>query len=395
MGEEKELVWYTLKMKIFFVLVVIVVSVLSGAIYQQIKSGEVAIDNSFQDGLVAAISTTTQNIYEGLMGPDDSDITTKTYTNSQYGFSIDYYLYSTYPNEKQPLPSYSGAWFAPFFPDTLGNTVVQFPLPMLTNSKPDAFSSNGISIGATKEPSIVATCDSFNLNKNYKTIQKDIGGETFLYLQIIGGSKAGTESIETHYKILKNDICYEIVESVYYTGVSTLDTHDGFLKRAVRLDSMIQSFRFTGSSASNTSTEKEAIQPSVQVGTTKEGYDGTGIIDSVNLIHKKERDYFLNYFLKNKKLETYSFRIKVGGRWGNKIAEDVNIDNTGIRDLITEHVLKYPERELIIVAVEPMGFSIISELPNGQEYCIDTNDFKGIKGKGLFDNFDGWCRYEP
>jgi len=132
----------------------------------------------------------------------------------------------------------------------------------LANSKPDVFSSNGISIGATKDPSIVSACNSFNLNQNLKTTQKDIGGEHFLYLQIIGGSKAGPESIETHYKTLKNGICYEIVESVYYTGVATLDTHDGFLKRAARLDSTIQSFRFTTPPASSTSANQKTYTDS-------------------------------------------------------------------------------------------------------------------------------------
>lgn len=162
----------------------------------------------------------------------------KTYTNSQYGFSVDYPS-SMFINDTQPIPPYHGYDSFPFFPDTLGHTDVQISL--FPNS--EMRSANSIAIGATTVPSIVASCKSFNF-KSIKETQKNLAGENFLYSKIVGEYKAGPEPITTRSKILKNGICYEIVENVYYTGKTELDTHESFLQREARLDSIVQSFRF-------------------------------------------------------------------------------------------------------------------------------------------------------
>lgn len=119
------------------------------------------------------------------------------------------------------------------------------------------------------------------------------------------------------------------------------------------------------------------------------GYNEVDIINSVNLIYKKERDYLTSYYAINKKFPSYQFNIKLGGKWGNVIPENSELDKIGVRDLLMEYSEKYPKSELVVRAVEPMGFSVVARLPSGQQYCIDANDFSG---KGLFDNFDGWCQ---
>lgn len=115
----------------------------------------------------------------------------------------------------------------------------------------------------------------------------------------------------------------------------------------------------------------------------------TDVIDSINVINKKVEDYDNNYFAQNKKIPSYKFNVKVGGKWGSKLPDTAYLDTLNIRNSITEYISKYPTLELNIVSVQPFGFSILSTLPNGKQYCIDRNNFKG---KGLFDNFDGWCK---
>lgn len=177
----------------------------------------------------------------------------KTYTNSQYGFSIDYPA-TIFINDAQPIPPYRGYDSFPFFPDTLGRTIVQ--LSLFPNS--EMRSANSIAIGATADHSIIATCGSFNLTGITET-RKSLAGENFLYNKIIPASKAGPEHIVIRYKILKNNVCYEITESVNYTGKPELDTHEEFLKREAQLESVVQSFRFTTSGSQTASSQKPPV----------------------------------------------------------------------------------------------------------------------------------------
>lgn len=192
--------------------------------------------NSASQGEVA-----TSTPQATVSGSAQIDTGLKTYTNSQYGFSVDYPS-SMFINDTQPIPSYRGNSGFPFFPNNLGLTVVQ--LSLFKHSSSDE-TSNMVAIGATANPSVVATCGIFDLASAGITAQKNIAGEDFLYNKIVGEYKAGPEPIHKRYKVLRNNICYEIVENIYYTGKPELDTHEGFLQREAQLDSAVSSFRFT------------------------------------------------------------------------------------------------------------------------------------------------------
>jgi predicted ribosomally synthesized peptide with SipW-like signal peptide len=214
-------------------LVILALVVVGGGAYAYYSAQQNAIPQIAANQQATTTPSTAQTTTDSsAKSTPASSSQTKTYTNTQYGFSLQYpNAVTVNPNCGEEEPACTGNPLIKFYEQT--------PQPS------NGFAYGYLVVNASTDPATVSSCMT-NASPGFGTFSTtQINGIPFT-IGGAGSAAAGTQEANTSYHALENGVCYslDLDEFSHYTGGT-------FVKSQAQndLESIVQSLKFASPSA--------------------------------------------------------------------------------------------------------------------------------------------------